>query len=116
MAINLESELALHAQALDLRVERTKVLAANIANAETPGYQARDLDFKAELARLEHGGDLSAGYQMMFRIPAQLSADRNTVELDQEQARFAQNGMDFETSITFLNMKLGGIKSALTGE
>lgn len=116
MAINFESELALHAQALDLRVERTKVLAANIANAETPGYQARDIDFKSELARFDNSGYAARNYQLMYRLPTQASADHNTVELDQEQARFAQNSMDFETSITFLNMKLGGIKTALTGE
>ncbi|QIZ76790.1 flagellar basal body rod protein FlgB [Ferrimonas lipolytica] len=116
MAINFESALGLHAQALDVRVERTKILAANIANAETPGYQARDIDFKSELAAFESGMDVSRNYDMMFRIPAQLAADGNTVEIGQEQARFAQNSMDFETSLTFLNMKISGLRSAIKGE
>ncbi|SDK19715.1 MULTISPECIES: flagellar basal body protein [Ferrimonas] len=116
MAINLESALGLHAQGLDLRVERTKILAANLANAETPGYQAVDIDFAAAMQRYQSSGEVQRNYQMGYRVPHQMSADGNTVELDQEQARFAANSMDFQTSLTFLNMKINGIRTAIEGQ
>ncbi|WP_417347621.1 flagellar basal body rod protein FlgB [Ferrimonas sp.] len=116
MAINLESALGLHAQGLDLRVERTKILAANLANAETPGYLARDIDFSKVMQGYQGSGQLQREYQLDYRVPHQIAADGNTVELEQEQARFAANSMDFQTSLTFLNMKINGIRTAIEGQ
>ncbi|TKB47791.1 flagellar basal body rod protein FlgB [Ferrimonas sediminicola] len=116
MAINLESALGLHAQGLDLRVERTKILAANLANVETPGYLARDIDFAKVMQGYQASGEVRRDYTQGYRVPQQISADGNTVELEQEQARFAANSMDFQTSLTFLNMKINGIRTAIEGQ
>ncbi|MCE9787502.1 flagellar basal body rod protein FlgB [Shewanella chilikensis] len=116
MAIKLDAALGLHPQLLDFRVERSKVLAGNLANAETPGYQARDLDFGTLIAQLDAGIPLGGQYTVGYRVPYQASADNSTVELGQEQARFSQNAMDFQTSLTFLNMKIQGLKAAIEGK
>ncbi|BCV64770.1 flagellar basal body rod protein FlgB [Shewanella carassii] len=116
MAIKLDAALGLHPQLLDFRVERSKVLAGNLANAETPGYQARDLDFGALMAQLDAGVPFTGQYTVGYRVPYQASADNSTVELGEEQARFSQNAMDFQTSLTFLNMKIQGLKAAIEGK
>ena len=116
MAINLEAALGIHPQTLDFRVERSKMLAGNLANTETPGYKARDLNFKAVMSQLNAGMSPSRDYQASYRIPYQTSADQNTVELGKEQARYSQNAMDYQTSLTFLNMKISGLRSAIEGQ
>src|SRR5262249_3727555 len=109
-----------HEDALRLRSERTKVLASNIANVSTPGYQARDVDFAASLqSALGDAGD-GAGFDgddaLKYRVPYHPSQDGNTVELGVEQAAFAQNALDFQTSLSFLNMKLKGLAKAINGQ
>ena len=116
MTIKLDEALGVHPQLLDFRVERSKILASNLANAETPGYQAKDLDFSAMMTGLNAGMPMSREYQTGYRVPNQASADGNTVELGAEQARFSQNAMDFQTSLTFLNMKISGIRGAIEGK
>ncbi len=116
MAINLDAALGIHPRALDVRVERGKLLAGNLANAETPGFKARDLDFKAIMAQIDTGINAGRDYQAMYRVPHQTSADHNTVELNKEQARFSQNAMDYQTSLTFLNMKISGLRTAIEGQ
>ncbi len=118
MSIRIDEALGVHARALELRVERSEILAANLANEDTPGFQARDIDFAKEMQRLE--GDVgsfftarSAEYQ--YRVPTQASQDGNTVELSVEQAEFSRNSMDFQTSLTFLNSKFRGLKQAIEG-
>ncbi|MBY6016994.1 flagellar basal body rod protein FlgB [Ferrimonas balearica] len=115
MAINLDAALGVHGQTLDFRVERAKVLSGNLANAETPGYLARDLDFSRLMTQLERGQATDRNFDHAYRVPYQTSADGNTVELGQEQARFSQNAMDFQTSLTFLNMKIQGLQKAIEG-
>lgn len=120
MAIDLDKVLGLHAKALELRSERTKILASNLANASTPGYQARDIDFRASLqeALSEDDGMASLGgdsLRTLYRVPNERSQDGNTVELGVEQALFAQNASDFQTSLTFINMKIQGLKKAIEG-
>ncbi|WP_332673158.1 flagellar basal body rod protein FlgB [Aromatoleum sp.] len=121
MAINFDKALGIHADALKLRAERTKVLASNIANDSTPGYQARDIDFAATLRRVAAGGDasdgllLDTGADRLYRVPHNPSQDGNTVEIGVEQAAFSQNASDFQTSLTFLNMKLKGLAKAIEG-
>lgn len=119
MSIRIDEALGVHARALELRVERSEILAANLANEDTPGFQARDIDFAKEMQRLDSGigGFYSTprapDYQ--YRVPTQASQDGNTVELSVEQAQFSQNSMDFQTSLTFLNMKFRGLKEAIEG-
>ena len=126
MGINLERALGVHVHALNLRVERAHLLAGNLANVDTPGYLARDYDFKSALAdterRLQSGNAASDGFatasplQPLYRVPMQPSQDGNTAELGTEQTQFAANAMDFQTSLTFLNMKISGLRSAIEGQ
>lgn len=126
MSIDFSKAAGVHDDALRLRAERTKVLASNIANVSTPGYQARDVDFAASLASAlgSDGGDgfggelaLDTGAQdALYRVPYHPSQDGNTVELGVEQAAFAQNALDFQTSLTFVNMKLKGVAKAIAGQ
>nr|BAQ08177.1 flagellar basal body rod protein FlgB [Sphingomonas sp. A1] len=120
MSINFDKALGLHADALRLRAERTKVLASNIANESTPGYQARDIDFASSLqsALADEGGlALDTGApDMQYRVPNLARSDGNTVELGVEQAAFSQNASDFQTSLTFINMKLKGLARVIEGQ
>ncbi|MEN3275860.1 MAG: flagellar basal-body rod protein FlgB [Massilia sp.] len=120
MTINFKDALGVHADALHVRAERTKVLAANIANESTPGYTARDLDFGAVLQQRidEEAGEatFSSDAEALYRVPFHPSADGNTVEIGVEQAAFSQNASDFQTSLTFINMKLRGLAKAINGQ
>ncbi|CAH0270716.1 Flagellar basal body rod protein FlgB [Massilia sp. Bi118] len=123
MIINFKDALGVHADALELRAERTKVLAANIANESTPGYTARDLDFGAMLQERQdaEGAQLSGQLSLsedspLYRVPYHPSADGNTVEIGVEQAAFSQNASDFNTSLTFINMQLRGLAKAINGQ
>ena len=121
MSIDFSKAMGQHADALRLRAERTKVLASNIANESTPGYQARDVDFAATLRRAaqdDNDGLLldTDGEDLQYRVPFHATQDDNTVELGVEQAAFSQNASDFQTSLTFLNMKLKGLAKAINGQ
>lgn len=121
MGIHFDKAMDIHPEALKLRAERTKILASNIANESTPGYQARDIDFSASLrrAQADHLGGLSLdtdSADALYRLPNHPSQDGNTVELGVEQAAFSQNASDFQTSLTFLNMKLRGLAKAIAGQ
>ena len=125
MGMNLDQALGIHAHTLNFRVERARILAGNLANVDTPGYLARDYNFKTAMAdivrRLERPGSdrfaagSGGGSELLYRVPMQPATDGNTSELGAEQARFAANAMDFQTSLTFLNMKLSGLKAAIEG-
>ncbi len=124
MSIDFSKAAGVHDDALRLRAERTKVLASNIANVSTPGYQARDIDFAASLTSALGAGDGFAqelpldtsGQDLQYRVPYHPSQDGNTVELGVEQASFAQNALDFQTSLTFVTMKLKGLAKAIDGQ
>lgn len=96
----------IHGRALEVRQARLGLLASNIANAATPGFKARDLDFRAAMdgARAER-----------YRVPVQASLDGNSVELSVEQAQFAQNAVQYRTTLAFLNGRVGTIMTALRG-
>ncbi len=119
MSIDFGKAMGQSADALRLRAERTKVLASNIANENTPGYQARDIDFAALLGQGDNADGLaldSGADGLQYRVPHHPSQDGNTVELGVEQAAFAQNAQDFQASLTFLNMKLRGLSKAIAGQ
>lgn len=119
MTINFKEALGVHADALQLRADRTRVLAANIANESTPGYKARDIDFASALQEqidAEAGESTLSTEGPLFRVPYHPSADGNTVEIGVEQAAFSQNASDFQTSLTFINMKLRGLAKAINGQ
>ncbi len=130
-AISFGNALGVHERALLLRTERATVLANNLANADTPGFKARDFEFATALrgATAESGlriqrtnarhlgaegpGVISADLQ--YRVPLQPSIDGNTVDSQLETAAFARNAMDFAASFRLLNGRLSGLSKALSG-
>ncbi|WP_341662428.1 flagellar basal body rod protein FlgB [Vibrio sp.] len=119
MAISFDNALGVHPDALNFRVQRTKVLASNLANVDTPGYLSRDLSFTTVMDSMSSTGVSPKSPKLlvssMYSIPYQNSKNGNTVELGVEQGKFAQNNMDFQTSLTFLNMKFSGLAKAIEG-
>jgi flagellar basal-body rod protein FlgB len=120
MSISFKEAVGVHADALQLRADRTRVLASNIANENTPGFQARDMDFGAMLQQLQENGpgEIAGGEeaQALYRVPYHPSRDGNTVEIGVEQAAFSQNSSDFQTSLTFASMKFKGLARAIAGQ
>lgn len=121
MGIDFGKSLGVHGQVLQVRAERTRVIAENIANQSTPGYQARDIDFPSSLSQaMGDGGDAPLladdGADALYRVPYHPTQDGNTVELGVEQAAFSQNTSDFQVSLTFINMKLRGLAKAIAGQ
>jgi flagellar basal-body rod protein FlgB len=110
----LDGIFGIHATALQLRQQRMGVLASNIANAATPNYKARDLDFGAAL-KLAEGGQGSES-AVKFRIPTQTSLDGNTVELQTEQVAFAENALAYRSTLSFLQGRISQLTRALRGE
>lgn len=130
MAINFNNALGIHPQALALREKRSEILAANLANVDTPDYKAKDLDFKSVLSqtidkagRLEQtqtghlaGPQTLLGADLLYRNPQQASLDGNTVEAHIEQAKYAENALQYQASLRFINGKFSGLMSAIRGE
>lgn len=141
MLDRMTASLQFHGQALALRAERQQVLASNIANADTPNYQARDLDFSSSLrqalgsqareaapsalpgtalAAPERGTAVltrSGGEaELLWRAPDQPSIDGNTVDLDRERASFADNSLRYEATVRFINGSVRNMMSAIRGE
>ncbi|MFW2830475.1 flagellar basal body rod protein FlgB [Sphingomonas sp. ID0503] len=108
----------IHGKALELRSQRLGLLASNIANAATPGYKAKDIDFTAALDQATRSGDVNAASERntMFRVPLQPSLDGNTVELNTEQTEFAENAVAYQTTLSFLNGRINTLTRALRGE
>lgn len=114
-----DSLFGVHGAALAVRSQRMGMLASNIANASTPGYKAKDLDFHAALAGIEKAGQSDQGAvraATRYRVPLQPSQDGNTVELSTEQTAFAENAVAYQTTLSFLNGRIGTITRALKGE
>lgn len=103
-------------RALQLRGQRMALLASNIANASTPGYKARDFDFATALADAGKDSGAAANGAMGYRVPLQASLDGNTVELSTEQTLFAENAVQYRTTLSFLQGRLGTLMTALRGE
>ena len=110
------SLFGIHGAALEVRGQRMGVLASNIANASTPGFKAKDIDFKSALASMEQDGNGSLDAATKYRVPLQTSMDGNTVELNEEQTAFAENAVQYQTTLSFLNGRIGQITRALKGE
>jgi|TARA_B110001454_G_C12322569_1_gene268445 flagellar basal-body rod protein FlgB len=108
----------MHGTALQLRSQRLSMLASNIANAATPGYKARDLDFDKAMQRVQGGDSLEGalGDNAGYRIPLQSSMDGNTVELSTEQTLFAENAIGYSTTLSFLEGRVATLTRAIKGE
>lgn len=129
MTINFDKALGIHPQALAFREKRGEMLAANLANADTPGYKAKDMDFKAilnqnltlaqpmERTQANHL-PLNQSFEShtMYRNPNQASLDGNTVEANVEQAKYAENAVQYQASVQFLTNKFSGLMLALRGQ
>lgn len=122
--------LTQHEQILKFRALRNEVLSSNIANADTPNYKARDLDFAAALkgARFESvdltrtndlhkaaWGTARDGAKTLYRVPSQPTLDGNTVAIDVEQASFAENALQYRASLSFLDGTIRTLRFALKG-
>ena len=133
MPISFERAFSIHDDALLLRGRRSSILASNIANTDTPGYKARDIDFAAMLrsastkqadrvvltgTHRDHIAPQARGMQpaLMYRNPLHPSLDGNSVDAHVEQSKFAENALMYQTSFTFLNGKVQGLMKALKGE
>ena len=113
----MDTLFGVHGSALEVRSQRMGLLASNIANASTPGFKARDVEFGRALSAVESGGDAGAfARAVQYRVPTQPSIDGNTVELNQEQTAFAENAVQYQTTLSFLNGRIGQITRALKGE
>ncbi|HET8612659.1 MAG TPA: flagellar basal body rod protein FlgB [Sphingomonas sp.] len=110
----------IHGAALKLRSQRMAMLASNIANAATPGYKARDIDFAAALKDATSGqaGGVSQAVSdnVLYRVPVQSSLDGNTVELPVEQTEFAENAIAYKTTLAFLQGRVDTVMQAIKGE
>ena len=113
--------------ALSLHAERQKLIASNIANADTPGYKARDIDFvsalknaqatqsKLQAPAMKLGEQGPQGAELMYRSAVQRSADGNTVDIDVERAQFAENAIRFEAQTMFISSKIKAMLAAIQG-
>ncbi|MBJ9260440.1 flagellar basal body rod protein FlgB [Citrobacter amalonaticus] len=115
MGISFQQALGVHPQAVKLRLERTELLTANLANVDTPNFKAKDIDFSAEMQRANRTNSVPLA-DVKYRVPMQPSEDGNTVELNTEQARFSQNSMDYQSSLAFLNLQISGMREAIEGK
>ncbi len=135
MPTPLDRHLNLHQAALGVRAARQQQLASNIANADTPHYKARDIEFRSalesalggkfggpvELARtsskhIEAKGDGSFDQSMKYRTETQSSVDGNTVDMDVERAAFAENSVQYEALLTFISGRLRTMQQAIQGQ
>jgi flagellar basal-body rod protein FlgB len=113
-----EQLFGVHGTALALRSQRLSMLASNIANAATPGYKARDIDFGKALgaASAGKGVEAAANDAVQYRVPLETSLDGNTVELYTEQTEFAENAIQYRSTLSFLEGRISTIMTALRGE
>ncbi len=133
MPTGFDSIFGIHEQALHVRTKRAELIANNIANADTPGYKARDINFRAVLSsqmRGEQVGHLkktdarhvnhlmepTAMQGLQYRTPMQPSIDGNSVDMNIEKTEYMQNELRFEATHNFLNGRIKSIIGALKGE
>lgn len=138
MLNRLTDSLDFQGQALQLRSERQRLIASNIANADTPGYIARDMDFARTLQAAtgalpaastlgtSHAGHIGAaapglsggkvGSELLYATAAQTNLDRNSVDMDRERASFADNAIKYEATLRFINSSVRTSLSAITGQ
>ncbi len=128
MRRDLDAMMTPHLQALKLAGRRSELLAANIANADTPHFLARDIDFKKVLAAQVGSGPMrtsdarhfgsaqSASGTPMFRVPTQPAADGNTVDTQQEKSAFMANAISYQSQIGFINSITRKLLSAIKGQ
>lgn len=131
MAISFDKAFGIHQYALSVRSKRAEVLSSNIANADTPGFKARDINFSQALEEAQHQQGVGlvttsekhfalqsdAPGLTQYRNPLQPdTGDGNTVDVQQERSEFLRNSLEYQTSLEFMNSKISGLLKALKGE
>ncbi|MDC9597268.1 flagellar basal body rod protein FlgB [Xenorhabdus anantnagensis] len=137
MLDKLDAAFQFRQEALALRSQRQEILSANIANADTPGYQARDIDFADQLEKvMAHGhvsgngieltltsdrhipGQYEKGLEMdlLYRVPFQTAMDGNTVDMDMERSNFADNSLKYQAELTMMNAQIKSMMSVLQSQ
>ena len=131
MSINIDNVFGIHERALILKAKRSEILSSNLANADTPHYKARDIDFRSVLTQAKQQQDhrlsttharhintsgQSVQSELLYRVPEQTSLDGNTVDSRVEQAKFAENSLLYQTTLAFLNSRISGLRGAIRGE
>lgn len=133
MTSKLDDAIRFQQSALNLRAYRQQLLAGNIANADTPNFKARDIDFSASLQgalsarsgnsvlartsarHLGSGNENPGGAQVLYRTPLQPSIDGNTVDMNAERTRFADNAIHYEANLTFISGQFKTLLAAIQG-
>jgi len=133
MLDRISQDLQFFQQSLGVRAQRQEVLSANIANADTPNFKARDIDFKSAMEaamgdrmrladtrlKLTSARHIAAKAvspnpaELLYRIPIQPSLDGNTVEMDNERVQFADNTLRYQSTVQFVSSKIKGLMSAI---
>ena len=133
MRFSLDKAMGVHEQALYVRSKRASIIASNLANADTPQYKSRDIDFKhiirmaagaseGEQLRMTHashvqpGGSTAADAELLYRHPFQASIDGNTVDAQIEKTEFSENAVQYQATLEFLTGRFRGLKKAIKGE
>ncbi|HEY8099071.1 MAG TPA: flagellar basal body rod protein FlgB [Methylobacter sp.] len=130
MSISFKAALGIEPKILAFREKRGEILAANLANADTPNFKARDMDFKSVLKQSmssgvsmerTHAGHIVPqqpvfGANVMYRNPNQVSLDGNTVESHIEQAKYAENAVRYQASLNFIGGDFSDMRIALRGQ
>ncbi len=131
MAISFDKALGVHQYSVGVRSERAEILASNLANAQTPGYKAQDMNFERALKNAVSGAGFglnqtnkrhipavsSVGGQKLFRVPDQPdTGDGNTVDAQVERNLFMQNSLEYQASLDFLGSKFKNMTKAIKGE
>lgn len=134
MADRLDNALRFHQTALNVRAYRQQVIASNIANADTPNYKARDIDFREALngalggkpsglpltttsaRHLAGSGEQGLDGNLKYRTEEQGAIDGNTVSMDVERSAFAENSVQYQASVTFINGLLRSMQQAIQGQ
>jgi flagellar basal-body rod protein FlgB len=128
--MNLDTALGIHPQALELHSRRSEVLASNLANADTPGYKARDFDLQGLLRNDSPDPRLTVTQpdhiqpeqgvvppsRMQYREPMEASLDGNTVDTELEYSNFAANAMEYQVSLSFLDGSIKTLMLAIRGQ
>lgn len=133
MVNKLDKELNFHHHALGLRIGRQELLSSNVANADTPNFKAKDIDFASALneklgltpsfgkvalnttsaMHINAGAAGTLGDHLLYRVPLQPSVDGNTVDMDMERTRFADNAIKYDASIAFISNEFRNLMLAM---
>ncbi|NTV69420.1 MAG: flagellar basal body rod protein FlgB [Azonexaceae bacterium] len=129
---NIAQNFSVLSKALDLRSQRHQVLASNIANADTPNFKARDIDFKSAMQNAlagradagalsmavtsgahQRGNGMSGPGALQYRTETQSAVDGNTVDMDVERAQITDNALQYQILTQFISNKFQSLRSAM---